>query len=65
MDSTRVLGPPPALKVVGVGVLVAATAGALVEEGPTSLAFAALAVVVAWRLFGLSGSFDGRTLDLR
>lgn len=58
MEPNTVLGPPLFFKVVAGMALAGATAGVLVEKGLISLAFAALAVVVAWRLFGLSVSFD-------
>ena len=65
MENKRVLGPPLFYTMVAGVALVAATVGVLVEKGPISLAFAAFAVVVAWRLFGLSVSFDGGELAVR
>lgn len=52
-----------AFKVVAVVALVAAIAGTLIERGPTSLVFAVLAALVAWRLLGLSVSLgDGKLI---
>ena len=65
MDSERVLGSPPAYRVFATLALVAATVGLLVETGLASLAFVVLAVVVAWRLFGLSVSFEGEEMVVR
>lgn len=65
VDSNRLVGPPVAFKAVAVVALIAATAGTLIEQGPISLVFAALAILLAWRLLGLSVSLEDGELIVR
>ena len=65
MDPSRFIGPPLMAMVFSSTVLVAATAGLVAYPGPASIAFAAVAALVVWRLFRLAVYFDGSELVVR
>ncbi len=66
MAPKRLVGSPMFFLTVAGIALVAATAGLMADRGgPGSLAFAALAALVVWRLLSLSVHFEGGELVVR
>ena len=65
MRSERLLGPPLSFVVISGLTLAAVRAGLWVEVGTVSVAFAALAALVAWRLLGVSVSCEGSAIVVR
>lgn len=65
MNSRRLLGPPLTFIVLSGVAVSGATAGLLIEQGPISVVFAALAGLVIWRLLGVSVDLAGTELIVR
>ena len=62
MQPKRLVGPPLLFLVVSGIAIVAATAGVLIEKGPISVVFAAIAALAVWRLLGVSVDLAGTEL---